>query len=276
MKRIVLMMVVIFGFVAAALGQCSPSGCPAPAAANEWRELPGDPGRVYLFRNGVQVGGWDYDARYWRAYDAVRDAWSTPLATPPVQPPARAVPNFGVDAAKLQDGARFQLNGREVSREKVLDAIADKIPEESKKFRVTIVGTPEDRKRVADAFQDIEPALKERTALWSVPPDHWSLTDTATGKPVFRTDGKPMIYVQAPNGRVLHRQADFAGAGDFQAIRKAVKKYDDAKDPDLRKDAPAPMPAPVPAPPQPPPPGNFAGLALLLGLLGYLYFTRRR
>ena len=155
----------------------------------------------------------------------------------------------------------------DASKEQVIDAIHAKIPEESKKIRVTIIGGADDRQRVAEALPKIEAPLRERLAVWSVPPDHWSLTDTATGKPVFRTDGKPTIYVQAPDGKVLHRQSDFGGVQDFEAIRKAVKNYDSAKDPDLCKAAPDPVPPGADAARQ-----LYApGLVLALGLLGYLF-----
>ena len=271
MNRLLLMTVALFGFAAAALGQWGSGGCSAQVSVDtiEWRELPGDEGRIYLYRNGRQVGGWDYGTGQWRDYDGVRDAWSAPRAQPPAEPPGRVVQNFGVDSAKLHGGSRFQLNGHDVTRTEALDAIHAKIPEESKKFRVTIIGTSAERKRVTDAYQNVDAHLRERTSVWSVPPEHWSLTDTAAGKPIFRGDGKPTIYFQAPDGKVLHRQGDFAGAQDFEAIRKAVKNYDDAKDPDLRK----PLPAPVP-----PAPTNalIPGIALLLGLLGYVFITRRR
>lgn len=263
--------------VGAILAQWERGGCPAPGSVDsyDWRELGGDPGRIYLFRNGRQIGGWDYDAGQWRDYDAARGVWSPPIAKPPLEPPPRVLPNFGIDSAKLNNRPRFELNGHTASAQEAIDAIREKIPEDAKKLRITVIGDAADRKRVTDAFHEAEPALKERTTLWSVPPDHWSLTNLETGKPIFRTNGKPTLYVQAPDGKVLHRQDDFAGAQDFEAIRRAIKNYDAAKDPDLRKAAPVPIPPPAPAPSPIPTSSTMPGIALLLGVLGFLFMKRR-
>ena len=271
MVRLILSLLLVSFASLPLLAQWAPRA-PGSVDLLEWREIPGDEGRIYLFRNGCQIGGWDYHAQHWRDYDAARDVWSPPAATPPVAPPARGTPNFGVDPDKLGNGARFELNGQRVSKQQVFDALQDKIPEDAKKLRVTVIGSAVERQRVIDAYASLEASLRERLTLWSVPPDHWSLTDTTNGTPIFRTDGKPTLYVQAPDGKVLHRQDDFAGAQDLEAIRKAVKNYDASRDPDLRKPAPTPLPpAPAPSPQNLPLPG----IALMLGVLGYLFLRRR-
>jgi hypothetical protein len=62
-----------------------------PVAASEpaysWRPSAGDPGRVYLYLDGKQVGGWDYREKYYRPYDGAN--WGTPTDKPPVTPPAK-------------------------------------------------------------------------------------------------------------------------------------------------------------------------------------------
>jgi hypothetical protein len=76
------------------------------------------------------------------------------------------------------------------------------------------------------------------------------LKDGVTGQTLFKVDGRPTVYLQAPDGKVLHRQDDFKGPDDFQAIRKAIKSYDAGKDVDLRKTpAPDDKKAPTPAAP---------------------------
>ncbi len=53
-----------------------------------WRTNADDPDRVYLYRDGQQVGGWCYTAKQYRPLNG--DEWGTPLAKAPVQPPARS------------------------------------------------------------------------------------------------------------------------------------------------------------------------------------------
>jgi hypothetical protein len=240
--RTCLMILALFGLTAIVCAQCGPGGC----AVDEWRELEGDPGRVYLFRNGQQVGGWDYERGVWRNYDARANRWSEPTSSPPLAPPARKVVNFGVDSSKL-GGRPYQLNGKPATRQEIDAAIGSQLPDDSKKFRFVATGDSAERQRIADAWQPMEPEVKSRVAVWSVPGNHWSLQDTTTGKPVFRTGG---ITFLAPDGKVLHRQPDFTGSEDLTAIRKAIRAYDSSKDPDLRKEAP-PVPTPMPAPATP-------------------------
>src|SRR4051812_49566457 len=65
----------------------------SPALADEpsysWRSRADEPDRTYLYRDGTQVGGWDYLARQYRAFDG--RTWGPPTDTPPVRPPANRV-----------------------------------------------------------------------------------------------------------------------------------------------------------------------------------------
>ena len=232
-----LALLAVLSAAAVASAQCGPGGCPV----EEWKEIEGDPGRVYLYRNGKQVGGWDYDAGHWRSYDAQADRWSEP-ATPPTPPPSRSVLNYGVDVSKL-GGNPYQLNGKRATRQEIDAAIGNQFPDDTKKFRLVACGDDDERKRITDAWQAVEPETKARVALWSVPPNHWSLQDNQSGKMLFRAGGLTLL---APDGKALHRQPEFAGVEDFAAIRKAIRSYDAEKDPDLRKAAPQPLPAPAP------------------------------
>lgn len=54
-----------------------------------WRTHATDPDRIYLYREGTQVGGWCYREKHYRPYDGAN--WGTPTATPPVKPPANRV-----------------------------------------------------------------------------------------------------------------------------------------------------------------------------------------
>lgn len=223
----------------------------------EWRELPGDLDHAYLFKAGVQLGAWNYPHIQWRDFDTRTGLWSLPRPTPPITPPEK-MQNFGVDTSKLRGG-------------NVYHTVDAEIPDDSKKFRLTVPGAAEERARITDAWKTVEPSLKERVIVWNVPSDHWSLQDGSTGKTVFKTSG---LTLTAPDGKVLHRQEDFTGAQDFEAIRKAVKGYDPLKDPDLRKPdlpiKPAPMPIPIPLTLFPP------WLALIATAGGYFLVQRRK
>lgn len=64
----------------------------SPVAAYEpvysWRSRADDPDRVYLYRDGKQVGGWCYADSHYRPFDG--KVWGTPVAAAPVRPPVRA------------------------------------------------------------------------------------------------------------------------------------------------------------------------------------------
>lgn len=80
-------------------------------------------------------------------------------------------------------------------------------------------------------------------------PGHWHLQDLATRQPAFTTNGNPDIYVVAPSGKVLYRQAGYEGGpaklGEdlIVALRRADPNRDPSKDP-------GPVIAPTPAPPE--------------------------
>jgi len=53
----------------------------------EWRTRTDDPDRVYLYRDGAQIGGWCYRTKRYRSYDG--ENWGQPTKISPVQPPQR-------------------------------------------------------------------------------------------------------------------------------------------------------------------------------------------
>lgn len=52
-----------------------------------WHTKSDDPDRVYLYRDGKQIGGWCYQARHYRPLDG--DTWGPPTRQAPVSPPVR-------------------------------------------------------------------------------------------------------------------------------------------------------------------------------------------
>lgn len=214
----------MFGlFVSLALAQCGPNGCyvqPVVASVSyQWvTGTVGDEHRVYLYRNGVQIGGYDLTERIYRPFDGVN--WGV-KCDPPIVPPEA---NYGVDTAKLHASPVYSVNGVQVSKDAAYQAV-EGLTDDSRKLRVTVIGSKEAREPVA---KEIAAALPD-VAVRDYDPSAWEL------KPGFVTTGNPTIYAQAPDGKVLHRQDDPADV--VSAIRKAKESYDPKKDPDLRKSA---------------------------------------
>lgn len=196
------------------------------------------------------------------------------------------VPDGGIDPEKLTPDAgknRFRMNGREVNEGIAFEALtgaSGQLADDSGFLRLTVIGSDADRKAVMnDLLNDV--SLKEFArdmVLNDYPPDSWEVKQTG-----FRTDGHPTIYIQKPDGKVLHRQDDYrGGAGRLAgAIRKARPDYDPAKDPDLSKTPapkvdPQPAPAPTPTPTPAPAPASPVTIppwltTLVAGILAFLY-----
>lgn len=223
---------------AIALAACGPDGC--RSADYEWRSYSADPGRSYLFRHGVQVGGYDHEHAIYRGYHADTDTWGPPQTSPwnETDLAARSTrdPNFGVDTDKLNGhDESYRLNGTPISQAQARQALAGgAIPDDAGRLRLTVIGAADLTARVADDLAR-SPALAEwktRLVPQCYAPEHWSVARAG-----FVTTGKPTIYLQAPDGKVLHRQDDYDDGpeGLARALRRADPSYDARKDPDLRK-----------------------------------------
>lgn len=151
--------------------------------------------------------------------------------------PVEDKPIFGVDAAKLKDRpARILRGGKEITREQAFQLLGDKeVPDDRSLLRVTVIGPDAERGQVVADLAG-HPALasyKGRLLVQDYAPDHWSVARAG-----FKTDGHPTVYVQAPDGTVLHRQDTYQGPAQLaEAIRKADPSYDPSKDPDATKPA---------------------------------------
>jgi hypothetical protein len=220
----------------------------------EWRRS--DPGRYYLFQGGVQIGGYDIWFDYYRPYDATRDRWGE-KCDPPILPPnkhkppaaaARIVENYGVDYSEFPAGEACSVNGTRCAKERAKRAIegkGDNLQDDSQKPRLTIFGSETERGQVLAALAS---ALKDKLDIQAYAPDHWIVAQRG-----FQVGRLPTIYLQRPDGTVLHRQEGWDGAESLaKAIERADPNYDPAKDPDLRKPKPQPEPAPNVAPTEPP------------------------
>jgi len=150
------------------------------------------------------------------------------------------VQNFGIDRARLNgSGAeRITLDGRQISRSeaaRVLETAG--LADDSGKLRLTVIGPESDRRRVLDDLKGPLADIAAECLVQDYPPDHW-----AVAKVGFHTAGKPTIYVQAPDGKVLHRQDDYTDGAEglrvaFERLRRPDPNYRPDKDRDLRRPA---------------------------------------
>lgn len=225
----------------------------------EWRPQEGEPSKAYLYHAGQLAGAWDGENQTFRACRYVTErsgflgkqmttrlVWSDP-SEPPISPPLelgqrRPGPiepigqNFGLDMKQSSMAQGYYHKDRATSRQHVYESVSKSVPDDSGKPRVTVTGSSDQRQRFRnDWYTSPEAAdVRNKALLWDVPPDHWSLRDNVNGTAMFDIAGNPTIYCQAPDGRVLHRQADYRGPDDFQALRRAIDDYQSKKDPDRR------------------------------------------
>lgn len=145
-----------------------------------------------------------------------------PLADPigpPVAMPAGPPQNFG-----RTDGGEqgYWRNGERVTRDDVLHDIQSRIPDAAHMRRITVIGKETDRKAAVDIIG---------SPSWAVvrvyDPDDWYVAWQG-----FVRTGAPTVYIQEPDGTVLHRQDNLDGLK--QAVARSSPDYDPAKDPDLR------------------------------------------
>ncbi|GAB6185697.1 hypothetical protein [Thermopirellula anaerolimosa] len=149
------------------------------------------------------------------------------------------VQNFGIDRAGLDGSAeRITLGGRQITRAEAAQILqAGSLTDDSGKLRLTVIGTESDRRRVLDDLKGSLSDIANQCLVQDYPPDHWAVAGAG-----FYTAGKPTIYVQAPDGKVLHRQDDYADGAEgfrqaFERLRKPDPDYRPDKDRDLRRPA---------------------------------------
>jgi hypothetical protein len=145
----------------------------------------------------------------------------------------RRISNYGVDLSKIERGERYFFNGAQVSKGTATQKVSG-VPDDSTHLRVTIIGTEEQRKIVLNDIK-INPEfeiLRDHIVVQDYAPDHWAVQGVG-----FHTAGTPTIYVQLPNGKVVHRQDDYSdgAVGLAGALRKADPNYRRDGDPDLRR-----------------------------------------
>jgi hypothetical protein len=212
------------------------------AAGYEWRTFPDDKDELSLWKDGVQLGNYRINEKKYYPRRAP-GVWGDPCP-PPYPPPQDVVApgqiesdgtiNFGLDRSHMPAAGKHLLDGREVSKEELLQALGSpRLPDDSKWLSLTIIGPDHARKRVLSDLQN-SPFLtpwKDSIKVQDYPPDHWAVKDAG-----FVTTGQPTIYCQAPDGAVLHRQDVYRGPEALaEVLRKADPAYNPERDPDLNK-----------------------------------------
>lgn len=249
---------------ASPFGNCGPDGCSRIQGAQfqptfRWVPVP-DCTQYALYQGQTQVGNFDYSIPVYRPYFGGA-SWGEPTEAP-IPPPnttpsagkkeekktppdltgctidENGVQNFGVQpdpTEKPTTAPRYEVNGKPASKEEVLQAFEGKAEDQSTRLRLTVIGP-------RNARQIVLEDLKRTPGLQGVVKDFllkdYDPTDWEVSRSGFYTKGSPTIYVQAPSGKVLHRQDTYTGADDLAGVlRKANDQYKAEADPNLSKAA---------------------------------------
>jgi hypothetical protein len=235
---------------------CGPNGCNvATRPIYKWVQVP-NVSQVALYEDNVQVGNFDYDRKVYCPFRG-NSEWGEPTE-PPTPPPTaptttkkldvgakkaempgstideNGVQNFGIlpDPHEAQDPEpRYQVNGREATKGQVIQAFEGQAVDQSTKLRLTVIGPRQSRQAV---LEDVKRTPDLRGVVSNFLLKDYDPTDWEVARSGFFTQGSPTIYVQAPTGKVLHRQDSYTGAEDLASVlRKANDQYKAEADPNL-------------------------------------------
>ncbi len=78
-----------------------------------------------------------------------------------------------------------------------------------------------------DAFR-----IRDQLVVHDYRPDHWAVSRVG-----FVTSGHPSIYLQAPDGTVLHRQDRYEGGEQLSGAVRKAQGYDPQRDKNLNQQA---------------------------------------
>jgi hypothetical protein len=212
---------------------CPGERCSPRPESVTWQACSDEPNRSYLFVNGRQLGGYDADRDEWRTFDLDAGTWGPPQALFPHRT-GRLIgvdgPNFGVMRERLGGEERYLLSGRPVHAAAAREAVGG-LEDDSALLHLTVIGPPAERQAVLDDLEHhaaLAP-LRRQLLVQGYDPDHWAVAGAG-----FVRTGHPTIYLQAPDGQVLHRQDEYRGPDKLaEAIRRANPNYHPEQDPDL-------------------------------------------
>jgi hypothetical protein len=130
---------------------------------------------------------------------------------------------------------------REISRAKALQLVdgpteAD-IPDDSKKFRLVLIGSKDARQKALADAQTLPGEVKDKLLVHA-----YDASSPLVSQRKMVSTGQPTAYLLAPDGKVLGRNLDGTWSSSrMQAVEQQVKNYDPTKDPDLAPKQPAPI-----------------------------------
>jgi hypothetical protein len=225
----------------------------------------------YRYKHGQLVAGWIPSSNTFRWYKD--GAWSDPVA-PPWEEEERARASkvvarvdppvfFGVDPDKISPSERYRIGAREVSKREAiqeLGAPGGQIPNDAANLRLTIIGSEEERRRVLEDLTKSAAlaSWRDKLVVQDYAPADWAVSGVG-----FVTSGKPTLYLQQPDGKVLLRLDQYDGPEPLaEALRKADPNYRPDQDPNGK-----PRPQPPDASGSPSVPSYYywlAGAVLLL------------
>ena len=131
----------------------------------------------------------------------------------------------------------FVVNGEPASKDAALSRLgADKIPDDSNRPRLVVVGTTAARKKVLDDWSSTPQlqAFKDKVILQSYSPDHEHV------RGIYEAFSDVSIYLMASDGKLITWQPDYDGPerlakGLEAGLRKADPSFNPKKTPDLSK-----------------------------------------
>ncbi|HMP03579.1 MAG TPA: hypothetical protein PKD86_15090 [Gemmatales bacterium] len=141
--------------------------------------------------------------------------------------------NFGIITDQLAlpgaVGTQVTLNGQPVAREQARALVEGRptLPHHQGRPRLTIIGSAKDREAVLAALRGPLAEWAADFIIKDYEPSDWAVAGVG-----FRTDGRPTIYAQEPDGQVLFR-LDSAEhlAARLRALRVRRPDYDPERDP---------------------------------------------
>lgn len=146
--------------------------------------------------------------------------------------------NFGLTRPTAKQSPKSVHNGREVTKSQLMEVLQKaSVPNDAGELCLTVIGPEAERNRVlADlAASPVLAPWKGKLKIQGYPPDHWAVKDSG-----FVTTGKPTIYCQAPDGKVLHRQDSYVGPEPLaEALRGVDPSYSPGRDPNINNPLPS-------------------------------------